>query len=77
MVFIVSTTGEGEPPDTIRKFWRIIKDKSLKSDLLSGLIFALLGNTTSLFHNYHIYDDLNTHRKVIFGWFICIFISRV
>ena len=76
MVFIVSTTGEGEPPDTIRKFWRIIKDKSLKSDLLSGLIFALLGNTNSLFHNYHMTIQISIE-KSFFGWFICLFISRV
>ena len=48
MVFIVSTTGEGEPPDTIRKFWRILKDKSLNSDILSGLLYALLGNKSGI-----------------------------
>ena len=48
VVFIVSTTGEGEPPDTIRKFWRILKDKSLNSDILSGLLYALLGNKSGI-----------------------------
>ena len=43
MVFVVSTTGEGEPPDSVRKFWRFIKKKELSPDFLTGLNFALLG----------------------------------
>lgn len=45
MVMVVSTTGEGEPPDTVCKFWRGLKKKSLPSDHLSNLQYALLGET--------------------------------
>ena len=43
MVMVVSTTGEGEPPDTVCKFWRRLKKKSLPTDHLKNLQFALLG----------------------------------
>ena len=43
MVFIVSTTGDGEPPDTTLKFVKTIKTKTLPSDYLKNLHYALLG----------------------------------
>ena len=44
MVMVVSTTGDGEPPDTAAKFWRRLKKKTLPSDHLAKLNYALLGN---------------------------------
>ncbi|KAI6645703.1 NADPH--cytochrome P450 reductase [Oopsacas minuta] len=52
VVFIVSTTGEGEPPDTVRKFWRLIKNRGLSNNLLSNLRFALLGLGDSNYANF-------------------------
>ena len=43
VVFVVSTTGDGEPPDTVAKFWRRLRKKTLDSTFLKGLHFALLG----------------------------------
>lgn len=43
MVMVVSTTGEGEPPDTVSKFWRRLKKKTLPGNHLEHLRFALLG----------------------------------
>ncbi|XP_053344355.1 methionine synthase reductase [Clarias gariepinus] len=42
VVFVVSTTGYGEPPDTALKFVRGIKKKSLGRDHFSHLNYALL-----------------------------------
>ena len=42
-VIVVSTTGEGDPPDTASKFWRRIKKKTLAEDYLSQLKYTLLG----------------------------------
>ncbi|XP_060755980.1 methionine synthase reductase [Neoarius graeffei] len=42
VVFVVSTTGDGEPPDTAVKFVRRIKTKSLPRDHFSHLHYALL-----------------------------------
>ncbi len=40
---VVSTTGDGDPPETVRRGWRRLRGKSLSSDHLKQLQFALLG----------------------------------
>ena len=42
-MFIVSTTGDGDPPDTVTKFWRRLRKKTLDSSYLKNVRFALLG----------------------------------
>jgi len=37
----ISTTGDGEHTDTITKTWNFLKSKSLSTDMLSGMEFAL------------------------------------
>lgn len=43
VVFIVSTTGDGEPPDNALKFVKLIKKKTLSNDHYKHLCYALLG----------------------------------
>jgi len=43
VVIISSTTGDGEQPENVIKFWRKLRPKNLASDHLSYLEFALLG----------------------------------
>lgn len=43
MVFVVSTTGDGEPPDNAIKFAKRIKRKTLSTDHYKHLSYALLG----------------------------------
>lgn len=45
MVFIVSTTGDGEPPDNALQFVKRIKKKNLASDYYKHLRYALLGKS--------------------------------
>ena len=52
---VVSTTGDGEPPDTVTKFWRRLKKKTLPRDHLSQCKYALLGKIYDL---YCCYCDL-------------------
>jgi methionine synthase reductase len=42
-VFIVSTTGNGDPPDNCDKFWRHIKRRTHPSMLFGSLNYAVLG----------------------------------
>lgn len=41
---VVSTTGDGDPPDNVSRFWRRLKKKTLPSDHLTRCNYALLGN---------------------------------
>lgn len=52
VVFVVSTTGDGDPPDTALKFVRKIKNKSLPHDHLSHLRYALLGLGDTNYANF-------------------------
>lgn len=48
VVFIVSTTGDGEPPDNALKFVRHIKKKTLSSDHYKHISYALLGKSPNV-----------------------------
>ena len=43
IVFVVSTTGEGDPPDHALKYWRKMKKKTLPNDYLRHIRYTLLG----------------------------------
>lgn len=57
VVFVVSTTGDGDPPDTAQKFVRKIKNKSLPHDHLSHLRYALLGKMVFLLCKRELYPS--------------------
>ena len=43
VVFVCSTTGQGDEPDNMRNFWRFLLRKTLPKDSLKAVRFALLG----------------------------------
>ena len=43
-MIVSSTTGDGDAPDTVLKFLRRLKKKTLASDLLADLSYTLLGD---------------------------------
>ncbi|KAG1689649.1 Methionine synthase reductase [Nymphon striatum] len=51
-IFVVSTTGDGDIPDTAGKFWRWMKRKSISSDFLKHFQFALLGLGDTNYNNF-------------------------
>ncbi|CAM9755713.1 unnamed protein product [Chrysoparadoxa australica] len=43
IVFICSTTGNGDPPDNCDKFWRFLRRRTNPDDLLKEVLFTVLG----------------------------------
>jgi sulfite reductase alpha subunit-like flavoprotein len=52
-IFVVSTTGDGEPPANMRRFWRILLQKRLRTDSLSHLEFSVFGLGDSSYEKYN------------------------
>ena len=54
VVFVVATTGEGDPPDNMKMFWRFILRKGLPASVLQSLDFAVfgLGDSSYVKYNY-------------------------
>ncbi|KAJ2321537.1 NAPDH-dependent diflavin reductase [Coemansia sp. Cherry 401B] len=53
VIFVCSTTGQGEEPDNMRKFWRFLLRKSIPHDALSGLSFAVFGLGDSSYQKFN------------------------
>ena len=53
-IFIVSTTGQGEPPDSMKKFWRALMNKHLPVSLFAELNFTVFGLGDSTYDNYNV-----------------------
>lgn len=43
VIFVVSTTGQGDPPDNMKKFWKFILRKNLPLNSLEGVHIAVVG----------------------------------
>ena len=47
-MIVCSTTGEGEHPETVAKFWRRLKRTTLPADHLSHISYSLLGTVLTV-----------------------------
>ncbi|KAG2485235.1 hypothetical protein HYH03_016021 [Edaphochlamys debaryana] len=54
VVLVASTTGQGDPPDNMRRFWRFLLRKSLPPDSLGALRCAVFGLGDSGYPNYNV-----------------------
>lgn len=54
ILFVTSTTGQGEAPDNMRGFWRFLMRKSLLPDSLAAVQFAVFGLGDSGYPNYNV-----------------------
>lgn len=53
VVFVVSTTGDGEPPENMRASWRSLLRRSLSAQWLRGVRFAVFGLGDSSYAKYN------------------------
>lgn len=53
VIFVCSTTGQGEEPDNMKNSWRFFLRKSLAPDSLDGVRFAVLGLGDSSYQRYN------------------------
>lgn len=53
VVFVCSTTGQGEEPDNMKSFWKFLLRKNLPTDSLSRIHFAVLGLGDSSYSQFN------------------------
>eukprot|EP00250_Pteridium_aquilinum_P024494 c29162_g1_i1 orf=60-1325(+) len=53
-VFVVSTTGQGDPPDTMKIFWKFLLRRSLGPDWLKNLNYAVFGLGDSGYSQFNV-----------------------
>ncbi|XP_044413989.1 NADPH-dependent diflavin oxidoreductase 1 [Triticum aestivum] len=54
MIFIVSTTGQGDPPDSMKNFWKYLLRNHLGARWLKGLHYAMFGLGDSSYREYNV-----------------------
>lgn len=52
-IFVCATTGQGDPPDNMKMFWRFLMRKNLPADSLSSLHYAVLGLGDSSYQKFN------------------------
>ncbi|CAA0814372.1 NADPH-dependent diflavin oxidoreductase 1 [Striga hermonthica] len=53
VIFVVSTTGQGENPDSMKSFWRFLLQKNLTREWLKGVHYAVFGLGDSSYQKYN------------------------
>ncbi|XP_074546850.1 NADPH-dependent diflavin oxidoreductase 1 [Halichoeres trimaculatus] len=64
VVFVCSTTGQGDPPDNMKNFWRFLFRKSLPADSLSQLDCAVLGLGDSSYPKFNFVAK-KLHKRLV------------
>jgi len=52
VIIVSSTTGDGEQPENVIKFWRKLRPKSLESDHLAHMSYTILGLGDTNYNNF-------------------------
>ncbi|XP_055255337.1 NADPH-dependent diflavin oxidoreductase 1 isoform X3 [Moschus berezovskii] len=64
VIFICATTGQGDPPDNMKSFWRFIFRRSLPSTALCQMDFAVLGLGDSSYTKFNFIAK-KLHRRLL------------
>ncbi|XP_021506786.1 NADPH-dependent diflavin oxidoreductase 1 isoform X9 [Meriones unguiculatus] len=64
VIFVCATTGQGDPPDNMKNFWRFIFRKSLLSTSLCQMDFAVLGLGDSSYAKFNFVAK-KLHRRLL------------
>jgi sulfite reductase alpha subunit-like flavoprotein len=64
VVFVCSTTGQGDEPDNMRQFWRFLLQKGLPEDSLASVRFSVMGLGDSSYPKYN-YVAKKLHRRLL------------
>nr|CAD1824092.1 unnamed protein product [Ananas comosus var. bracteatus] len=67
VVFVVSTTGQGDPPDSMKVFWRFLLQRNLGNQWLEGLNYAVFGLGDSGYQKYNFAAKKLDRRLVDLG----------
>uniref|UniRef100_A0A8C2DH29 NADPH-dependent diflavin oxidoreductase 1 n=1 Tax=Cyprinus carpio TaxID=7962 RepID=A0A8C2DH29_CYPCA len=67
VVFVCATTGQGDPPDNMKKFWRFLFRKSLPADSLCRLDCAVLGLGDSSYPKFNFVAKKLHKRLLLLG----------
>ncbi|KAG9305831.1 hypothetical protein G9A89_006242 [Geosiphon pyriformis] len=64
VIFICSTTGQGEEPDNMKKFWKFLLRKNLPKDILNQLNFTVFGLGDSSYLRYN-WPAKKLHKRLL------------
>ncbi|XP_043664298.1 NADPH-dependent diflavin oxidoreductase 1 isoform X2 [Vespula pensylvanica] len=53
MVFVVATTGQGDPPDNMKQFWKFLLRKSLPPSMLNNIGYGVIGLGDSSYKKFN------------------------
>lgn len=53
MIFVIATTGQGDPPDNMKQFWRFLLRKSLPSSMLNNIRYGVIGLGDSSYKKFN------------------------
>ncbi|CAH9072609.1 unnamed protein product [Cuscuta europaea] len=53
VIFVVSTTGQGDTPDSMKVFWRFLLQRNLSQSWLKGVKYAVFGLGDSSYQKYN------------------------
>ncbi|KAK2996108.1 hypothetical protein RJ639_029519 [Escallonia herrerae] len=57
VIFVVSTTGQGEPPDSMKAFWLYLRRRHLSHQWLRGVQYAVFGLGDSCYPQFNIFSS--------------------